>query len=364
MTTGVVTRGDYNGSISEPYYYKSWLGADGKRNPDGSLKQNAYNLVTRVTFFTPAFDGSFSSCSISDNWRPSFQTNPNLYASCLDKLIAQINGHSVNLGNDLATANQTVVMVATTAKRFSSCIKNIRTGNIPAAVLALGATPIGKHRSKRKPPLYAEASSLWLEMQYGWKPLLSDVYDSFNRFVINTKNERQWTARAVVRHKTEAPLIWDTSNPYISRGTSGRYLELYKLSATHVEVLSTARSLGLDDPLSIAWEVLPWSFVVDWFIPIGNYFNEIHQLPNIRAEFRLSHSIRHNETYMETAWDESANQWRIHINNTTRFTYVRSGLLTSLEAPIPSPKFLTKVLSLGHMENALALLSQQISHFR
>jgi hypothetical protein len=29
-------------------------------------------------------------------------------------------------------------------------------------------------------------------------------------------------------------------------------------------------SAGLVNPLSIAWELLPWSFVVDWFIPVGN----------------------------------------------------------------------------------------------
>lgn len=33
--------------------------------------------------------------------------------------------------------------------------------------------------------------------------------------------------------------------------------------------LHTASSSGLINPLSIAWEVVPFSFVLDWFIPIG-----------------------------------------------------------------------------------------------
>lgn len=29
------------------------------------------------------------------------------------------------------------------------------------------------------------------------------------------------------------------------------------------------------NPQSIAWELTPWSFVIDWFIPIGNYLNNL-----------------------------------------------------------------------------------------
>jgi hypothetical protein len=30
-------------------------------------------------------------------------------------------------------------------------------------------------------------------------------------------------------------------------------------------------TLGLLNPLSLAWELLPYSFVIDWFLPIGDY---------------------------------------------------------------------------------------------
>jgi hypothetical protein len=31
--------------------------------------------------------------------------------------------------------------------------------------------------------------------------------------------------------------------------------------------------LGLTNPLNVAWELVPFSFVVDWFIPIGSFFD-------------------------------------------------------------------------------------------
>jgi hypothetical protein len=36
---------------------------------------------------------------------------------------------------------------------------------------------------------------------------------------------------------------------------------------------NTLSSLGLTNPLNVAWELVPFSFVVDWFIPIGDFFN-------------------------------------------------------------------------------------------
>jgi hypothetical protein len=39
-------------------------------------------------------------------------------------------------------------------------------------------------------------------------------------------------------------------------------------------VTQVANSIGLLNPLTIAWEVLPFSFVVDWFVNIGDCIAE------------------------------------------------------------------------------------------
>lgn len=33
--------------------------------------------------------------------------------------------------------------------------------------------------------------------------------------------------------------------------------------------------VGLTNPLSVAWELIPFSFVVDWFLPIGKYLDAL-----------------------------------------------------------------------------------------
>jgi hypothetical protein len=34
--------------------------------------------------------------------------------------------------------------------------------------------------------------------------------------------------------------------------------------------LATINSLGLTNPIAVAWELVPFSFAVDWFLPVGN----------------------------------------------------------------------------------------------
>jgi len=33
--------------------------------------------------------------------------------------------------------------------------------------------------------------------------------------------------------------------------------------------------MGLINPAEVAWELTPWSFVVDWFIPVGNFLEAL-----------------------------------------------------------------------------------------
>jgi hypothetical protein len=56
--------------------------------------------------------------------------------------------------------------------------------------------------------------------------------------------------------------------------------------------MGVARQLGLLDPLSVAWELLPWSFVIDWFIPIGAYLDVLNGIPALKGRFLTTEVIR------------------------------------------------------------------------
>lgn len=57
-------------------------------------------------------------------------------------------------------------------------------------------------------------------------------------------------------------------------------------AAFDIEVINdsllTLDQCGLINPLSVAWELVPFSFVVDWFLPIGTYINSMSDYAGTR----------------------------------------------------------------------------------
>jgi hypothetical protein len=56
----------------------------------------------------------------------------------------------------------------------------------------------------------------------------------------------------------------------------GSYVRIDAVPAGAAQV--KAAQLGLTNPVSLAWELLPFSFVVDWAWPLGDYFSNLDAL--------------------------------------------------------------------------------------
>jgi hypothetical protein len=39
--------------------------------------------------------------------------------------------------------------------------------------------------------------------------------------------------------------------------------------------LQTLQQLGITNPVGLIWELIPYSFIVDWFVPIGDYLSSL-----------------------------------------------------------------------------------------
>lgn len=112
------------------------------------------------------------------------------------------------------------------------------------------------------------AGSLWLEYHFGWEPLVKDIHDTimfldgdFPAGLVRSKSVRRGSLTVNMKGGTNLEVQFYT-------GSSMRA----KVSLTN-PMLHVANSMGVINPLTILWEVVPFSFVVDWFIPIGSYLN-------------------------------------------------------------------------------------------
>lgn len=229
------------------------------------------------------------------------------------KVLADLNSSKTNLGVTLAEASKTGAHVARTATRIYNAIKALKRLDINGLTNALGCTaPTSAYKKrfdKNKNAMFSRSipgyydlsksekrrargralsnptdtnvasflSSTWLEFTYGWKPLLQDVYSSAEALA-EVFIERQGIVRTVyakAKALNQPPEInnpdWFTGNLWgvIQLAEQERRVRIGVNYSIPTGGLSPTTIFGLENPLIVAWELVPFSFVADWFIPIG-----------------------------------------------------------------------------------------------
>jgi hypothetical protein len=118
--------------------------------------------------------------------------------------------------------------------------------------------------------------------------------------------------------------------------------------------------LGMANPLSLAWELLPYSFVVDWFLPIGQFLSSLDYA--LGLEFRYGWmTVQHRQSWNSRLTRTHGTQfgfeadWSGGTGNGKGFYMHREALHSFPFPPLP---VLKDPFSPIHMANGLALLSE------
>lgn len=213
-----------------------------------------------------------------------------LYNKFVKKLASRAETDVNNVAVDFAEVRQTVDMIANTATRISTSLLNLKHGNISGAIGSL------YHNTRRKPQVgnpsvTKSLANNWLELQYGWKPLLQDIDGSMRALAqLVQTNDLLRTVRASARSGetiskfdvlfANQPVeflmggvpLTSVGQGEIVTSSSIRGLIRFKMQD---RVKSFLAQLGFTSPINLTWELLPYSFVVDWFLPIGPYLETL-----------------------------------------------------------------------------------------
>lgn len=149
------------------------------------------------------------------------------------------------------------------------------------------------------------------------------------------------------------------------------------LSGQVVAVNSTVASLrdyGVINPAAIAWELIPFSFVVDWFIGVGDYLNNYTALSGITWKnlSRTTTRVGTRVETMRTSWGtiggvyygskyHGANIASGSVFSQHNFKFKRRTVLTSL--PVPEIQW-GKGLNKKRTVDAISLLVGTLSSLR
>lgn len=199
-----------------------------------------------------------------------------------NKALAALKGQRVNFAQAFGERRQTANLVANSIMRITKAVGAAKRLDPRGIQKALGVQARKGIKRNTK-----DAAGLWLEHQYGWLPLLSDVHgatellnerdgDDPYRYTVSVTGKYQ--DHIVTPPLTKLLRADGNIGTHVTFSVTKEYAQFYKAKcridayADNPE-LGLATSLGLTNPLDVAWELTPFSFVVDWFLPVGNYLN-------------------------------------------------------------------------------------------
>jgi hypothetical protein len=255
----------------------SWTGPMGACAPGVDVK------------YSSGFEEAFGTAGPVQKW------TSNDFLRLCEKLRESIAGSTFNLAVAAAEAAQSLTMIATAAVKLNNAYRSCRRGNLVGAWHGLtGHRPAAGRRvqleegERRARATLNSADTIarnWLELQYGWKPLLSDVFDACQSLAhfLNTPLQRSYRVSRSVKGFAVAGYFhgeYETQKVYTRVGLIAR-----------VKEASIPQLLGLTDPASLVWEKLPFSFVADWFLPIGSWLSSRGLASSLDATFVISRKV-------------------------------------------------------------------------
>lgn len=303
-----------------------------------------------------------------------YDTDAETKAKAQGRLAEAVLDMKVNLAQAMGERKQTANLVAATATRIANAARFLRKGRLDDAARSLGVRPkvgmkqaVARDHAKGRDTL----ANFWLEMQYGWLPLLQDVFGAAELLATHVVEDRYHTViSAKARTVMMRPTLYmnDGMWPYTNypAGESmcvhkGRFQINYRLDSAARSALATT---GISNPALLAWELLPYSFVIDWFLPVGNYLEQIDAF----SGFELVDGIYSSHKRVDFTFDRREEHYdflgkgsyaKRYISASGFYGQMTRTTLTQFPAPVP-PAFKNPV-GVIHALNSIALLNSAFS---
>jgi hypothetical protein len=374
----------------EAYLFKLKYGVERDvRVLNTSLRQSTWNPYSRVTTFYQPLNGfmrndfaaysyyyrQYKNCYdlnvgyLNDvdtrplDWSPQSVSTAVANATsaadskALSKLHNRLNEQTVHLGNIVAERAQTLNLIKSTLIELVKLVKMFSFRYAASRITNLFSV----HKNK-------ELANGVLAYYFGVAPLVSDIYgavellkkhDTIDTVTVTAKGSSVDNVVSVYKVQQDSDPSHDVTETLTCRvEVKVRYVLEYNVDNS---ALSELQKLGLINPAEILWEAMPWSFVIDWVLPIGNYIRYLSNgvgLSYIRGT-KVTTTTTYKQLTRSVQWAPYNGYNQSLSSNATAIQAVETKTRVLLSAPpkLSVPSFKNPI-SFSHVIESLALLRQ------
>jgi len=189
---------------------------------------------------------------------------------------------------NLAQRAQAMDMIYNRAMQLYLFCRQLRRFDFPAAARTLGIHQDPRYHRYTKNRLRRTSrafSSNFLEFHFGWSPLVGDVGASIELLDGPIPFGRVYgQGRVPIEENFSRTLSFSYGEH--QKGALQGFVSSRVGAEVHVTNanLWLANRLGLTNPALVAWDAVPWSFVVDWFVNVSDYLGQFTEFNGVALQ--------------------------------------------------------------------------------
>lgn len=241
------------------------------------LRENPYDVTFRQKNGTTCNWGvgdtkhTYMITGFKDNPEISNKLDSLMYTAqkqAIEHAYSKVANVQMSLAETIAERASTLKVIVQRAKQIKTLYNALKQGKLP---------PIPKGTKKSYTAANKDISGLWLEYSFMWAPLLADIATLVDGI-------KPIQGIYVKGYSEISDSYNEVNDYYINSQQNGTYYSVFsqrrvratcKLWVTIDDPLVALQSeMGLLTPVSV-WNVMPFSFVVDWFFSVGALFERL-----------------------------------------------------------------------------------------
>lgn len=190
----------------------------------------------------------------------------------------EIRGPTSAVGVNIAERSQAVYMIGNRVNQLLSAWRQFRKGNIRNGVSLLGLQRRGVKNPVGKPTV-KEAANLWLEYWFGWSPLVEDAHNAVGVITRTYYTRAEGAGKEVAVYSRDLNYgAYNVMQP-VGQMTVDTRCKIKSSVIISNPSYFLASQLGLTSPLTVVWELIPFSFLVDWIANVQTWISsDLHHV--------------------------------------------------------------------------------------